>query len=69
MKVSFGTFDGHTTALLLFLFAICVVLIASVVLVFHWRHYGMGGKLLSFVEFIYLAGVLTFLLLAFVSMP
>jgi len=69
MQVPLGMIDGQTTALLLFCFAVLVVIVASIVLIFHWRRFGMGGSVLSFMEFIYLAGAFSLLLLAFVSMP
>ncbi len=69
MQITSWMIDGQATALLLLCLAVLIVIIVSIVLIFHWRSFGMGGSMLSFMEFIYLAGVFTLLLLAFVSMP
>lgn len=63
-NVSFST-DG--LAGLIFLISVLFVGIVSVILFFHWRKYGMGGKVLAIAEVIYLIGSALLLAGAFFS--
>ena len=61
-------FSGNTLADLVFALAALMALIFSLVLFFHWRKYGMGGKVLATMEVFYLVGVVLFLATAFLAL-
>lgn len=59
------SFTSEGFAHLVFFVMALATAVISVILFFHWRKYGMGGKVLAFTEAAYLAGAVLFLVTAF----
>lgn len=62
------SFSSDFIARAIFLVIFLAVIIASFVIFFHWKKYGIGGKMLPTMEFLYLAGSAVLLGIAFFAL-
>ena len=54
---------------LIFFLAAAFAGVTSIILFFHWKKYGMGGKVLALTELVYLIGAASLVLAAFLNIP
>lgn len=62
------SFSPDFIARAIFLVIFLAVIIASFVIFFHWKKYGIKGKMLPIMEFLYLAGSAMLLGVAFFAL-
>ncbi len=67
--VSKVSFSSANFALLVFFLIALVTCVMSVIFFFHWRKYGMGGKVLALAEFGYLGVAVWLLVTAYFNIP
>jgi len=51
-----------------FLLVVIFSAVASAIMLFHWKKYGMGGKTLAFTEIVYFVVVVLLIFAAFLSL-
>lgn len=59
--------SSYMIAYIVFCIVAVIALIFSLVFLFHWRKYGMGGVVLTTMELLYLVVAAILLLIAFLS--
>ncbi len=59
--------SSYIVANIIFAIVAVIALIFSIVFLFHWRKYGMGGVVLAVMEILYLVVAAALLLIAFFS--
>lgn len=59
--------SSYMIAYIVFCIVAVIAIIFSIVFLFHWRKYGMGGVVLAFMELLYLVVAAALLLVAFFS--
>jgi hypothetical protein len=62
------SFSGNAIADLAFFAAAAFTAVTSVILFFHWRKYGLGGKALILAEFLYFGIAAVLLAAAFLKL-
>lgn len=62
------SFSGEVVADLLFFLCTLVAALASIIMFFHWRKYGMGGPVLAITEVVYISVSAVLLATAFFSL-